>query len=119
MSTAQWKSLVREDEGQDLIEYTLLLSFIVFWWPVCGRPGASVAGITNLSNPKFPPPTRWFPKTLCRHSSPRPKLTSSNSAALTFLRLNSNRHKVFLANACKENGAFPALLQCRARGGRT
>jgi Flp pilus assembly pilin Flp len=51
MSTAQWKSLVREDEGQDLIEYTLIMSFIVFVVAgLAGGLGASVAGITSLSN---------------------------------------------------------------------
>jgi len=51
MSTSLWKSLLREDEGQDLIEYTLLMAFIVFVVAgLAGGLGASVAGITGVSN---------------------------------------------------------------------
>jgi len=51
MSTAHWKSLLREDQGQDVIEYTLLMAFIVFVVAgLAGGLGASVAGITSVSN---------------------------------------------------------------------
>ena len=51
MSTAHWKNLLREDEGQDLVEYTLLTAFIVFVVAgLAGGLGASVAGITSVSN---------------------------------------------------------------------
>ena len=44
-------SVWREDDGQDLIEYTLLLSFIVFITAgVMSIGGASIKGIVNTSN---------------------------------------------------------------------
>ena len=44
-------SVCREDDGQDLIEYTLLLSFIVFITVgVMSIGGASIKGIVNTSN---------------------------------------------------------------------
>ena len=51
MSVTHWKSLLREDQGQDLIEYTLLMAFIVFAVAgLAGGLGASVSGITSVSN---------------------------------------------------------------------
>lgn len=45
------KQFVHDDQGQDLVEYTLLLAFVAF--TVAGLAsglGASVAGITSVSN---------------------------------------------------------------------
>jgi Flp pilus assembly pilin Flp len=51
MNTPYWKILLREEKGQDLIEYTLLMAFIVFVVAgLAGGLGASVAGITSYSN---------------------------------------------------------------------
>jgi Flp pilus assembly pilin Flp len=47
----QMRSFFRDDEGQDLIEYTLLMAFVVF--VVAGLAsglGSSVTGITSVSN---------------------------------------------------------------------
>jgi Flp pilus assembly pilin Flp len=44
-------NLWREEEGQDLIEYTLLLAFVVFITAgVMSIGGTSVKGIVNTSN---------------------------------------------------------------------
>ena len=44
-------SLWREEDGQDLIEYTLLISFVVFVTAgVMSIGGASIKGIVNTSN---------------------------------------------------------------------
>lgn len=49
---AQWVfELWREERGQDLVEYTLLMAFVMF--TIIGLAsgfGSSVAGITNTSN---------------------------------------------------------------------
>jgi Flp pilus assembly pilin Flp len=48
----QWlRTLWRQDSGQDLIEYTLLLAFVVLFTAglVCFA-GASIQGITSKSN---------------------------------------------------------------------
>lgn len=45
------RSVWREDDGQDLIEYTLLISFVVFITAgVMSIGGASIKGIVNTSN---------------------------------------------------------------------
>jgi Flp pilus assembly pilin Flp len=45
------RTVWRDDEGQDLIEYTLLLSFIVFITAgVVSIGGASIKGIVSASN---------------------------------------------------------------------
>jgi Flp pilus assembly pilin Flp len=48
----QWlRTLWRQDEGQDLIEYTLLLAFIVFITAgVVSIGGQSIKGIVSKSN---------------------------------------------------------------------
>jgi Flp pilus assembly pilin Flp len=44
-------TLWRQDSGQDLIEYTLLLAFVVFITAgVVSIGGASIQGITSKSN---------------------------------------------------------------------
>jgi Flp pilus assembly pilin Flp len=43
--------LWREEAGQDLIEYTLLLAFMLFCIiAMIGFGGSSIAGITSVSN---------------------------------------------------------------------
>jgi Flp pilus assembly pilin Flp len=45
------RSVWREEEGQDLIEYTLLISFVVFITAgVMSIGGNSIKGIVNTSN---------------------------------------------------------------------
>jgi Flp pilus assembly pilin Flp len=45
------RNVWREDDGQDLIEYTLLLSFVVLITAgVMSIGGASIKGIVNTSN---------------------------------------------------------------------
>jgi Flp pilus assembly pilin Flp len=45
------RNVWREDDGQDLIEYTLLISFVVFITAgVMSIGGASIKGIVNTSN---------------------------------------------------------------------
>jgi Flp pilus assembly pilin Flp len=44
-------NLLREDDGQDLIEYTLLLAFMLFCVvALVGFGGSSIAGIVSTSN---------------------------------------------------------------------
>ena len=45
------RSLWREEDGQDIIEYTLLIFFVVMVTAgVFGIGSASIAGIVNVSN---------------------------------------------------------------------
>jgi Flp pilus assembly pilin Flp len=48
----QWlRTLWREDSGQDLVEYTLLLAFVVFVTAgLVGFGGQSIHGITSKTN---------------------------------------------------------------------
>lgn len=44
-------NLWRQDDGQDLVEYTLLLAFMMFCTvALVGFGGASIAGIVSTSN---------------------------------------------------------------------
>ena len=45
------RSLLREEDGQDLVEYTLLLSFVLFCTiAMVGFGGNSIKGIVSTSN---------------------------------------------------------------------
>jgi Flp pilus assembly pilin Flp len=45
------RSLMREDDGQDLVEYTLLISFVLFCTiAMVGFGGNSIKGIVSTSN---------------------------------------------------------------------
>ena len=48
----QWLwTLWRQDDGQDLVEYTLLLAFVIFvTMGLMGFGGQSIRGIVNKSN---------------------------------------------------------------------
>jgi len=45
------RSLLRDDDGQDLVEYTLLISFVLFCTiAIVGFGGNSIKGIVSTSN---------------------------------------------------------------------
>jgi Flp pilus assembly pilin Flp len=54
------RGLWREDEGQDLIEYTLLLTFVLFCViAMVGFGGSSIQGVVSTSNSQIAAGNRY------------------------------------------------------------
>jgi len=104
---ASMRAFWLEDQGQDLIEYTLLLAFVAWRRRLCS------SALAAASNRSGPPPTRSWRRPPLPHRRSR-RLRSPDFQIIILETQGSNRSATALDRRCRRDadpGAFASRPQ--------